>query len=137
VASQGRDQLKPEYSKGNTGGGGFDGGPRGGGAGGGYQEAKKKRIRAATTQPSSLVADVFAAVLAAIPADDLWRTCAADRTMMLRIASKRFKTAVDKLRPPTSVKLSRTFWMFLKITLELKEYRVSEHHGGGGALTWF
>ncbi len=110
MASQGGHQLKLEYSKGNTGGGGFDGGHRGGGAGGGYQEAKKKRVRAATTQPSSLVADAFAAVLAAIPADDLWRTWAADRTMMLRTASKRFKTAVDKLRPPTSVKLSRTFW---------------------------
>jgi len=40
----------------------------------------------------------------------LWRTWAADRTMTLRIASKRIKYAVNKLRPPTSVKLSRTFW---------------------------
>lgn len=66
--------------------------------------------RATETQPSSAAADAFAAALAAVPGERWARTWAADRTMMLRMTSKRFKQAVDKLRVPTFVKLRRSFW---------------------------
>ena len=56
-----------------------------------------------------LPADAFAAALGAIPANDWWRTWAADRTIVLRMTSKSVKNAVDKLRPPAIVRLSRTF----------------------------
>ena len=58
---------------------------------------------------SSLAADAFAAALAAIPAEDWDRTWAADRTMMLRMTSKKVKEAVSKLRPPAVVKVSKAF----------------------------
>jgi hypothetical protein len=63
------------------------------------------RSRAAMPQHQfSPAADAFAAALEAVPADDWGRTWASDRTLMLRGTSKRFKDAVDKLRPPTIVK---------------------------------
>jgi hypothetical protein len=75
---------------------------------------KKKRTRttrqATQTQPALLAADAFAAALEAIPTDDWCRTWAAGRTIMLRSTSKRVKEAVDKMRLPTVVRLSRSFW---------------------------
>jgi hypothetical protein len=61
------------------------------------------------THASSLAADAFAAALTAIPAEDWDRTWAADRTIMLRMTSKRVKEAVSKLRPPAVVKVSKAF----------------------------
>ena len=48
--------------------------------------------------------------LAAVPSDDWCRNWAADRTVMLRMTSKKVQDAVDQLRPPTVVKLNITFW---------------------------
>jgi hypothetical protein len=76
--------------------------------------AQKKRTRttsrAQTTQPGLLAADGFAAALGALPADDWSRTWAAGRTIMLRRTSKRVKEVVDKMRLPTVVRLSKSFW---------------------------
>jgi hypothetical protein len=80
----------------------------------GKQPAAQKRTRttrqAPTTQPALLAADLFAAVLGAIPAEDWGRTWAAGRTIMLRRTSKRVKEVVDKMRLPAVVRLSRSFW---------------------------
>jgi hypothetical protein len=77
--------------------------------------AQKKRARNTTrqateTQPLLLAADAFAAALEAVPAEDWCRTWAAGRTIMLRMTSKRVKEAVDKMRLPAVVRLSRSFW---------------------------
>jgi hypothetical protein len=66
---------------------------------------KSKTLRRPVAPQSSLGADSFAAALETIPADDWGRTWAADRTMMLRMTSKRVKDAVDKLCPPAIVVL--------------------------------
>jgi hypothetical protein len=75
---------------------------------------QKKRTRttrqAPTTRPALLAADLFVAVLGAIPDDDWSRTWAAGRTIMLRRTSKRVKEVVDKMRLPAVVRLSRSFW---------------------------
>ncbi len=70
---------------------------------------RRKTVQAAQLQLPWLAADAFAAALGAIPANDWWRTWAADRTAMLRMTSKPVKNAVDKLRPPAIMRLSRTF----------------------------
>jgi hypothetical protein len=60
-------------------------------------------------------ANFFPAALGSIPGE-LWEiflmnsTWAADRTIMLKMTSKRVKEAVDKARPPAVVCLSRRFW---------------------------
>ena len=59
---------------------------------------------------STLAANVFTAALEVIPAEDWCRTWAADRTIMLRMTSKRVKELVDKVCPPADVRLSRSFW---------------------------
>jgi hypothetical protein len=56
-----------------------------------------------------LLVDIFAACFTTIPAGDWCRTWAADRTIMLRMTSKRFKELVDKLRPPVFVRWSLSF----------------------------
>ena len=56
-----------------------------------------------------LPADIFAAYLTIIPAEDLGRTWPADRTIMLRLISKRVKELVDKVHPPAVVQISETF----------------------------
>jgi hypothetical protein len=56
-----------------------------------------------------LLVDIFATCLTIIPADDWCRTWAADRTIMLRITSKRFKELVDKMRPPVAVRWRMSF----------------------------
>jgi hypothetical protein len=76
--------------------------------------AQKERTRstsqATQMQPLLLAADAFAAALGAVPAEDWCRTWAAGRTIMLRRTSKRVKEAVDKMRLPAVVRLSRSFW---------------------------
>ena len=57
-----------------------------------------------------LAADAFVAALGAVPAEDWCRTWAAGRTIMLRWTSKKVKEAVDKMRLPAVVRLSRSFW---------------------------
>ena len=59
---------------------------------------------------SMLAANAFTAALDVIPAEDWCRTWAADRTIMLRMTSKRVKELVDKVCPPADVRLSRSFW---------------------------
>jgi hypothetical protein len=75
--------------------------------------AQMKRTRttrqATQTQPSVLAADAFVAALGAVPAEDWCRTWAAGRTIVLRRTSKRVKEAVDKMRLPAVVRLSRGF----------------------------
>jgi hypothetical protein len=57
----------------------------------------------------------FPAALGSIP-PEIWEiflmnsTWAADRTFMLRMTSKTVREAVDKIRPPAVVCLSRSFW---------------------------
>ena len=70
---------------------------------------------ASTTAVATQVATVtpdppFVAALEAVPAEDWCRTWPADRTIMLRRTSKRFKEAVDKMRPPVVFSLHRSLW---------------------------
>ena len=77
------------------------------------EQMKRTRTtkQATQTQPALLAADApFAAALGAVPAEDWCRTWAAGRTIMLRRTSKRVKEAVDKMRLPAVVRLSRSFW---------------------------
>ena len=76
------------------------------------EQRKKARQAAITEQPSEaeLAADPFTTALTAVPAEDWHRTWPADRTIMLRMISKRVKEGVDKVRPPAVVRLSRSFW---------------------------
>jgi hypothetical protein len=57
-----------------------------------------------------LAADALTAALEAVPAEDWCRTWVAERTIMLRMTSKRVKEVVDKMRLPAVVALSRSFW---------------------------
>jgi hypothetical protein len=68
-----------------------------------------KDASAAAVPEVLLLVDIFAACFTIIPAGDLCRTWAADRTIMLRMTSKRFKELVDKLRPPVVVRWSLSF----------------------------
>ena len=80
---------------------------------GNEQQGKKIRnaVQAAQTQAySRLATGAFAAALSSIPSDDWGRTWPAERTMMLRMTSKRVKEAVDKLRLPTVLNLNKAFW---------------------------
>jgi hypothetical protein len=54
--------------------------------------------------------DAFTEALAAVPAEDWSRTWAADRTIMLRMTSKRVKELVDKLYTPAVVCWRRSFF---------------------------
>ena len=60
-------------------------------------------------QPCKLAADAFATALSAIPSEDWCRTWSADRTIMLRMTSKRVKELVDRIHPPADVRLRRSF----------------------------
>ena len=48
--------------------------------------------------------------LSTLPNEDWRRHWPAEKTFLLRMASKRLRAAVDKLHPPASVYLSRTVW---------------------------
>jgi hypothetical protein len=54
--------------------------------------------------------NAFTVALEAVPAEDWCRTWATGRTILLRRTSKRVKEAVDKMRLPAVVRLSRSFW---------------------------
>ena len=72
--------------------------------------SKKARTATVQTPPAEQApSDAFTAALVAIPADDWCRTWAENRTMLLRMTSKRVKEVVDKLRPPAAVKVSKAF----------------------------
>jgi hypothetical protein len=71
-------------------------------------------VQEAETPPSLLAADAldllqFLNNLTVYPVEAWSRTWAADRTMMLRMTSKQVREAVDKLCPPTHVKLGASF----------------------------
>ena len=76
------------------------------------KEGQKKKTRttsvqAAETPPALLAADAFDLLqflnkLLGFPSEDWNRTWAADRTMMLRMTSKKVREAVDKLCLPTT-----------------------------------
>lgn len=53
---------------------------------------------------------LFNKVIQIVPGVDLCNTWAADRTIMLRMTSKRVKEAIDKIRPPTEIILNKSFW---------------------------
>ena len=87
---------------------------------GGKYEKGPKSTKGATAEltnehPPEFAADFVPAALGTIP-PELWEiflmnsTWAADRTIMLRMTSKRVREAVDKIRPPAVVCLSRSFW---------------------------
>ena len=69
------------------------------------RQAAEQRTKARTTArtasepPPEIAADPFPAALAAVPAEDWGRTWAADRTIMLRMTSKRVRELVDNMRP--------------------------------------
>ena len=48
--------------------------------------------------------------LEAVPTEDWCRTWPAERTIMLRMTSKRVRKAVNKMHPPAVVCLCRKFW---------------------------
>jgi hypothetical protein len=75
------------------------------------EQRKKSRITAKmSNEPTlELATDDFTAALAAVPAEDWCRTWAADRTIMLRMTSKRVKALVDKVRPPAVLRWSKSF----------------------------
>ena len=55
-------------------------------------------------------AGTFTDALSSVPSDDWCSNWAVDRTVMLRMTSKKVQDAVDQLRPSTVVKLNITFW---------------------------
>jgi hypothetical protein len=71
---------------------------------------KKRLLLRSLPSPALLAPNSFAAALGAIPAEDWCRTWAAGRTIMLRKTSKRVKELVDKMRLPTVVRLTWSFW---------------------------
>ena len=56
---------------------------------------------------STLAANAFTEV---VPAEDWCKTWAADRTIMLRMTSKRVKELVAQVLLPADVRLSSSFW---------------------------
>jgi hypothetical protein len=59
---------------------------------------------------SELVADAFTVSLARMSTGVRYRTWPPERTIMLRMTSKKVQELVDKVRPPAVVRLSRSFW---------------------------
>jgi hypothetical protein len=94
-----------------------------------HQGKKKlKTVQAAHPQLPWLAADAFTGVLGVIPVNDWWRTWVPDRTIVLRMTSKPVKNAIDKLRPPAIVRLSRTF---LDNVVCCKRTAAAHPHGAG------
>jgi hypothetical protein len=63
------------------------------------------------------------------------KSWAAGRTIMLRRISKRVKEAVDKMRLPAGVRLSRSFWGDARVTSISAGIR-SDEPGQRGLLEW-
>jgi Ran GTPase-activating protein (RanGAP) involved in mRNA processing and transport len=53
---------------------------------------------------------LFTEVIQIVPGVDWSTTWAANRTIMLRMTSKKIKKIIDKIRPPTEVILNMSFW---------------------------
>ena len=70
-------------------------------------ELKKNRT---TPQTPLLAAGAFTAALEGVPEEDWCRTLSAGRTIMLRKTSKTVKQIVDKMRLPSDVRFSHSFW---------------------------
>jgi Ran GTPase-activating protein 1 len=63
-----------------------------------------------SNRTSEGVESALVAALVAVPAEDLYRTWPAERTMIIRLTSRRVLEVVDKLRMPAVVRLSKIFW---------------------------
>lgn len=79
-----------------------------------------------------LESGIFAAALEAVPADDWSRTWAANRTIMLRMTSKKIKEIIDKMRIHVVVCLNMNFW---SDSIESLFSRVSEEDCTTSPLT--
>jgi hypothetical protein len=77
------------------------------------EQSKKARTTTIQTPPTEQASepppDAFTAALVAIPADDWCRTWAENRTMLLRMTSKRVQEVVNRLRRPAVVKVRKAF----------------------------
>ena len=74
------------------------------------QEVALESHLALSNRTSEGVESALVATLVAVPAEDLYRTWPAERTMMIRLTSRRVLEVVDKLRMPAVVRLSKIFW---------------------------
>jgi Ran GTPase-activating protein (RanGAP) involved in mRNA processing and transport len=66
------------------------------------------------TNIETLKPDVFAKALEAIPSEDWSTTWAGNRTIMLRMTSKKIKNIIDNMRLPVFVHLNMSFWQDIR-----------------------
>ena len=59
---------------------------------------------------ATLATDTFATFLREVPSNDLSKTWAATRTLMLRKTSNTIKNLLDKMHLPVNVRLNSNFW---------------------------
>ena len=65
---------------------------------------------------------LFYNVLSIVPPDDWNRTWAADRTIMLRMTSKRAKEAIENMKIlDTDVKINRKWWHTISTNADKKQ----------------
>jgi Leucine-rich repeat (LRR) protein len=68
-----------------------------------------------TLEPDRLaVPGVFARALEAVPSEDWSTTWAGNRTIMLRMTSKKIKNIIDKMHLPVFVHLNMSFWQDIR-----------------------
>jgi Ran GTPase-activating protein (RanGAP) involved in mRNA processing and transport len=72
------------------------------------------RLAVQTTHGQSLVPGVFARALEAVPSEDWSTTWAGNRTIMLRMTSKKIKNIIDKMHLPVFVHLKMSFWQDIR-----------------------
>ena len=63
-------------------------------------------------------------ILEILPREDWCRTWPADRTIMLRMTSKRVNDAIDKIKPPTIISFNHSWWNNYNIKLKKKELMI-------------
>ena len=63
----------------------------------------------------------FVTILEILPREDWCRTWPADRTIMLRMTSKRVNDAIDKIKPPTIISFNYSWWNNYKIKIAKKQ----------------
>jgi len=63
----------------------------------------------------------FVNILEILPREDLCRTWPADRTIMLRMTSKRVNDAIDKIKPPTIISFNHSWWNNYKFKIAKKQ----------------
>ena len=73
------------------------------------QRFDEHNIERNCSSSENMSTDAFTAALVSIPSCDWCRTWPAERTILLRMTSKRVKEAVDKLRPPAVVRVRTKF----------------------------